>query len=241
MELPPRHLILLIHGILTGRTSQSWPKHFTGYTGPLPGVVTDAIYYETGPFPIWNNVVKNPRLARELVSRIEARHHYDAGQKIHIVAHSNGGVIAMHTMRRLAALGIRTETAILTGAAINSDVDRSGLSTLIADGWLGRAIAYSSPDDAVTRGSLEWVPGFYGALGSKGFRRAGKAIGLQVIGRQPLSQGVEWGSDRHKFITRTFPSWGHGEYFDADEIEATFACMLDDLGIIREGSGGVGE
>jgi pimeloyl-ACP methyl ester carboxylesterase len=217
---------------MTTRTSQSWPKHFTGYTASLPGVVTDAIYYETGPVPIWNNVIKNPRLARELVSRIEARHHYDAGQKIHIVAHSNGGVIAMHTMRRLAALGIRVETAILTGAAINSDVDRSGLSTLIADGWLGRAIAYSSPDDAVTRGSLEWIPGFYGALGSKGFRRAGKAIGLQVIGRQPLSAGGEWGSDRHKFITRTFPSWTHGEYFDADERLGTFECMRGDLGII---------
>lgn len=230
----PRHLILLIHGIMTKRTSQSWPKHFTGYTAALPGVVTDAIYYETGPFPVWNNVVKNPRLARELVSRIEARHHYDAGQKIHIIAHSNGGVIATHTMRRLAALGIRTETAILTGAAINSDVDRSGLSTLIAAGWLGRAIAYSSPDDAVTRGSLEWVPGFYGALGSKGFRRAGKAIGLQVIGRQPLSQGVEWGSEKHRYITRTFPSWGHGEYFDADQRTLTFECMLGDLGIADE-------
>lgn len=119
-------LIVLIHGIRTRRTSPSWPKHFTGWVSGLPQLQTEAIYYEAGPLPIWNNLVKNPRLARELVSRIETQRLYQHGQRIHLVAHSNGGVIALATMRRLADMGIPVATCILTGAAVESDVEKIG-------------------------------------------------------------------------------------------------------------------
>lgn len=225
-----RHLIILIHGIRTGRTSLSWPKHFTGYVGGLPDVTTEAIYYSAGPFSIWNNLVKNPRLAHELASRIETRMLYDHGRQIHIVAHSNGADIAELTMQRLARLGIRTATAILTGAAIHSDVVKSGLDALITEGWLGRAIAYSSPDDGVTRPALEVIPGFYGALGSRGFRRGGQPTGLRVEGYQPIAEGADWGAERHRYVTRWFPEFGHGEYFDEGERLRCFECILSDTG-----------
>lgn len=229
--MPPRHLIILIHGIRTKRTSASWPKHFAGAVAGLPGVSTEAIYYPAGPFPIWNNLVKNPRLAKDLVSRVETRLLYDAGTKVHFVAHSNGGPIAVLAIQRLAALGIRTETAILTGAANDSDVESSGLADLVGSGWLRRAFAYCSPDDAVTRPWLEWIPGFYGALGSLGFRRDGKATGLQIQRYQSRCQGNEWGTRKHRFITRWFPGFTHGEYFDADERRRSFDCIIEDLGL----------
>jgi pimeloyl-ACP methyl ester carboxylesterase len=224
-----RHLILLIHGINTGRTSPSWPKHFTGWSAGHPGLATEAIYYEAGPFPLTNHLWKNPRLARDLVSRLETRYRYDGPRRLHLVAHSNGAAIAMQTMRRLAAIGQRVETAILTGAAIHSDVEKSGLHDLISAGWLGRAIAYSSPDDGVTRRSLEWIPGGYGALGSRGFRRRGTETGLRVEGRQPLAEGAPWGADRHRYVTRWFEDFSHGQYFAETEREATFACLLGDM------------
>lgn len=228
-----RHLVVLIHGIRTKRTSASWPKHFAGWLWQRHDVATEAIYYEAAPLPIWNNLVKNPRLAKDVVSRIETRHLYDASSRIHIVAHSNGGVVAALAMRQLAARGIRTSTAIFTGAAIDSDVESSGLAELVADGWLGRAIAYSSPDDEWVRPWLEWVPGFYGSLGSLGFRRNGGETGLRIRGYQPIGAGAgaEWGASRIRFVTRWFAEFGHGEYFDPAHRESTFGCIARDLGI----------
>ncbi len=225
------HLIVLIHGIRTRRTSPSWPKHFTGWVAGLPQVRTEAIYYEAGPLPIWNNVFKNPRLARELVSRIETQRLYQHGQRIHLVAHSNGGVIALATMRRLAHLGIPVATCILTGAAVESDVEKSGLADLIGGGHLGRAIAYSSPDDGVIRRELEWIPGFYGSLGSKGFHRWGEPTGLRIEGYQPIGEAQEWGAEKFRYITRWFPGFGHGDYFSDAERRHCFECLLEDCGI----------
>jgi hypothetical protein len=222
------HLLVLIHGILTRRTSASWPKHFTAHLQGVPRVATEALYYEAGPFPWSNTLLKNPRLARDVAGRVWLRRQAQRELRVHFVAHSNGADIAVRAMRRLASEGIRTETAVLTGAAIHSDVDRSGLRELILAGALGRAYSYSSPDDLAVR-RLETLPGGYGALGARGFRRAGEPTGLRVEGRQPL--GDDWGTDRHRFVTRWFPGFGHGEYFDADERLETFACVLGDCGV----------
>lgn len=225
------HLLVAIHGIRTRRTSTSWPKHLAGWCAGVPSVQTEAIYYEAGPLPVWNNVFKNPRLARELVSRLETRRQYERGRKIHLIAHSNGGIIALSALRRLAALGIRVETLILTGAAVESDVKKSGLSQLIWDGHLGRAFAYSSPDDGVIRPALEWIPGFYGSLGSKGFQWDGSPTGLRVEGYQSLSERDDWSAARFRFVTRWFDGYGHGEYFDEANRPRTFETILEDCGV----------
>jgi pimeloyl-ACP methyl ester carboxylesterase len=224
-----RHLILLLHGILTRRTSESWPKHFSGYVASLPDVATEAIYYEAGPIAWWNTLVRNPRLARDLAGRVETRHRYET-RRVHLVAHSNGADIAVRAMRRLAEAGIRVETAILTGAAIESDIERSGLAALVGDGHLGRAIAYCSPSDGVVR-RLEILPGGYGALGAKGFRRGGKPIGLQLDGYQTIADLPDWGMDRFRYVTRRFENFGHGEYFDPAERRRCFDAIISDLGI----------
>jgi pimeloyl-ACP methyl ester carboxylesterase len=220
----------LLHGIMTRRTSVSWPKHFTGYLANLSGISTDALYYEASPLSWYNTMMKNPRLARELLTRTETRLHYAAERpRLHIVAHSNGADIAIRTMQRRAKAGIRTETAILTGAAIHSDVSRNGLVDLIENGWLGRAIAYSSPNDIVVR-RLELIPGGYGSLGARGFRRGGAETGLRVEAYQPIEEGG-WGASKHRFITRVFPGFGHGKYFDADQRLKCFECILADCGV----------
>lgn len=229
----PRDHIDLLHGILTRRTSSSWPKHLAGYAANLSAVTTDALYYHAGPLPWWNTIFKNPRLARELLSRTQARRAYAPDlPRLHIVAHSNGADVAVRSMQRRARVGIRTETAILTGAAIHSNVVKSGLVELMDAGWLGRAFAYSSPNDIVVR-RLEVVPGGYGSLGSRGFRRAGEETGLRVEGYQPIDEGG-WGAEKHRFVTRVFPGFGHGEYFSEEERVRCFECILADCGIVDE-------
>lgn len=222
----PTDLITLIHGIRTKKTDPSWPKHFTGYVLPLPAVKTEAIYYETGPFPVWNNTVRNPRLARELASRIEMRAKYGTFRH-HVVAHSNGTNVAVLLMRRLAKAGIRTQTAVLTGSALHSDVEKNGLADLVARGYLDRAVAYISPDDFVV-GHLQKIPGFYGSLGARGFTRWGKECGVRVEGYHAIASDEALPSH---FVTRTFEGFSHGEYFDAAEREACFRCILGDLRI----------
>jgi len=119
----------------------------------------------------------------------------------------------------------------LQRAAVESDVEKSGLADLIGGGHLGRAVAYSSPDDGVIRRELEWIPGFYGSLGSKGFHRDGKSTGLRIEGYQPIGDGSEWGAEKFRYITRWFPGFGHGDYFSDTERRHCFECLLEDCGI----------
>lgn len=216
------HLVSVIHGIRTKRTDVLWPKHFSPVLDGIDGVRCEAIYYRAGPWGWINTLILNPRLAKDLAQRVENRANR-SDFKHSIVAHSNGADIAVLLIRRLAKLGIHTDTAILTGAAIQPDVERSGLLDLVSANHLGRAIAYSSPDDS----AVKWAqrhPSRWGELGRRGFLRNGGKHGMRVQGYAPVKFPP-------RFMTRWFPGFYHGQYFDADERDACFRCILTDLGL----------
>lgn len=223
--IQPPHVIA-INGIRTATTEDSWPKRLIPALEARYRCTGEAHYYRTGPFAPWNFWVTNPRIARVLASSIESRMEEAGIHPLHIVAHSNGTNIAVAVAKALWARGIRTETMVLIGSALHSDVDRSGLGALISAGALRRAVAYCSGDDMVVR-RLQGVPGFYGSLGSRGFERGGEPTGLRVDGYQPL--GNEWGTDRHRYVTRWFHGYGHSDYFIPTYRPATFACVARDL------------
>lgn len=224
------HLVTLIHGIRTGLTSRSWPQHLAAYLAPMPGVSTEAVYYEAGPLPVWNTVFKNPKLARALAGRILTRRDYDPTLRHSIVAHSNGTHIATLLMKELAADGLRTDTAILTGAAIHSEPEKNGLADLVRSNHLGRAIAYSSDGDGVVR-HLQKIPGFYGSLGARGFERAGDRCGLWIEGWQPLAARDVFPDGRFRIVTRWFPGFSHGQYFDPAQRRVSMPTIAMDLGL----------
>lgn len=222
----PHPHVVCINGIRTPTTEDSWPKRLGPYLEARYLCTAEAHYYRTGPVPPWNLWVTNPRIARTLASSIESRMEEIGIHPLHLVAHSNGTNIAVSLAKALAVRGIRIETMVLIGSALHSDVERSGLGELIASGEVRRAVAYCSPEDVVVR-RLQSVPGFYGSLGARGFERDGSQTGLQVGAFQPL--GNEWGTDRHRYVTRWFPGFGHSEYFSEDVRGKTFACVAGDL------------
>lgn len=226
--VPPPHVVA-VNGIRTPTTADSWPKRLRPYLEGRFRCTVEAHYYRTGPIPPWNLWVTNPKIARVLASSIEARMEEMGLHPLHLVAHSNGTNIALTLAAALAKRGIRVETMVLIGSAVHSDVERNGLVELVAGGHVRRAIAYCSPDDGVVA-RLQSIPGFYGSLGARGFERDGRATGLRVAAYQPL--GDEWGMDRHRYVTRWFPGFGHSEYFEVgDARKATFACIASDLGL----------
>ncbi len=168
-------LCVAIHGILTGQTRASWPDRLDAWMAERdPEIRILKKEYRAGPLPIWNCVFKNPRLAQSIVEEVEL---FVAGTThktpIWFVAHSNGAVIALNAVKRLIARGIRVDGIILTGAACESDVTRNGVLQWVNDGWLGRAISYSSPEDGVLNmgGLMRYLKWPYGDLGRRGWTR----------------------------------------------------------------------
>lgn len=222
----PHPHIVAINGIRTPTTEDSWPKRLVPALEARYACSGEAHYYRTGPIAPWNFWVTNPRIAKVLASSIESRMEEIGIHPLSIVAHSNGTNIAVSLAGELWARGIRVETMVLIGSALHSDVDRNGLGKLISQGALRRAVAYISRDDLVVR-RLQTIPGFYGSLGATGFERGGSWTGLLVDGYQPL--GLEWGTDKHCYVTRTFEGYGHSDYFAEEHRAATFACVARDL------------
>lgn len=221
--------IIAINGIRTPAVSDSWPKHFLPYVESRYQCSADAYYYRTGAIPPWNLWVANPHVARVLASTIVARMKEARCDSLHIVGHSNGTNIAVNLAQRLRRLGVGVDTLILIASALHSDIGTSGLSELIAGGWVRRAVAYCSPEDSVIA-PLQRFPGFYGSLGTKGFERKGQTTGLRVSGDQVL--GREWGEDKHRYVTRWFSGFAHGAWFNSENLEKTFHCISQDLGLI---------
>lgn len=222
----PHPHIVAINGIRTPTDLDSWPKRLVPYLEARYLCTGEAHYYRTGPVAPWNFWVTNPRIARVLASSIESRMEEIGIHPLHLVAHSNGTNIALSLAAALWARKIRVETMVLIGSALHSDVSVNGLGDLMAGGAVRRAVAYCSPDDMVVR-RLQAIPGFYGSLGARGFERDGKATGLLVDGYQPL--GLEWGTDKHRYVSRTFAGYGHSDYFADEHRAATFACVARDL------------
>lgn len=196
-------LIVAVHGILTSQTDASWPDLFDAWMyrrDPLSRVLKKE--YRAGPFPKWNCLFKDPKLAKSICSEVAQ---FDAELPLWIVAHSNGAVIALQVMRRLIEAGRHIDGCILVGAACSSDVEETGVYDWVNRGQLGEAWAFSSAQDGVvnTRGLWRWLKWPYGSLGRDGWTRG----------------GYEFQSPQ---IQTCWYCGGHSGYFKAEQIQKTF-------------------
>lgn len=228
-HVPAPHIIA-INGIRTPTDEDSWPKRLIPWLESRYAATGEARLYRTGIVAPWNLWAVNPRIARVLASSIDARMEEIGIHPLHIVAHSNGTNIAVSLAKSLANRGLITETMVLIGSALHSDLERNGLGALMSEGWVRRAVAYCSEADGVVR-RLQDFPGFYGSLGSRGFTRGDRAAGLRVDGYQPL--GSEWGTERWRCVARWFPGYGHSDYFAPERRAETFRCIARDLRLGR--------
>ncbi len=225
-------IVVAIHGILTRQTDASWPDRFDAWMYEQdPEVRVLKKEYRAGPWPVWNCLVKDRYLAAGLANELEL--FVPPGRRdlppIWVVAHSNGAVIALLTMRRLIARGVWIGGLIFAGAACEGDVERNGVAGWVRGGRMGCAVAFCSREDWVLAGDaraggtwrgrlLAWLWGRliwpYGCLGRTGW------VGVA----------------REEGRLRTF--WfagGHGGYFAPGRREATFQKIY---GIIRRPTAG---
>lgn len=221
-------IVAAIHGIMTGQTDPGWPDRFEAWLfNRDPEIHVVKRLYAAGPFPRWNNWVKDPRLAQGLFHELML---LPEDYPIWLVAHSNGAVIALLTAERLIKAGRHVAGMILTGAAIEADVRKNEVLHHYEQGELGAAIAYSSEDDEVVAGDAsaptewywrcrDWTWGKlmwpYGSLGRTGWR---------LDGRQPRKEMLP-----SRIFTRWF-SGGHSCYFAEGQIGTTFEAFYQDLG-----------
>jgi pimeloyl-ACP methyl ester carboxylesterase len=255
-------LIVAIHGILTSQTDPSWPDKFDAWMYRRdPRVRVLKKEYVAGPFPRWNCWVKDPLLARGLANEIELFLDpvtpAQASPPIWLVAHSNGAVIALLTLKRLIARGRRIGGVIFTGAACEADIEKNGVLEWQRDGMLAAAISYSSRDDQVLAGDprfalppasrlrdllfrclCAWLWGKlmwpYGCLGRTGWLRAGKPCPPESPDPEP-SDG-ETTTARPIPSERLFTRWyagGHCAYFRSENITATFEQIYRDINLPR--------
>lgn len=219
-------IIVAIHGILTGQTDPSWPDQLDAWMfHHAPDLKVLKKEYAAGPFPRWNCLVRNPRLARSLANELElleANRTPSRLTEVWLVAHSNGAVIALETARLLIRRGCVVTGLILTGAACGPDIARTSLLAWTQADLLRRAIAYCSPDDRVLAGPFRplhplwsWLIHPYGDLGRTGWQLHGRPIPPE----DPLT---------HQFLTR-WHSGGHSAWFAPGQIQQTFELFLSDI------------
>jgi hypothetical protein len=247
--------------------------------------------YRAGPWPRWNCWVKDPRLALGLANELELflteegqtdrsgdvsspqapmrsdgsvtrRPRSDASvASVWFVAHSNGAVIALLAAKILLARGHKIGGLILTGAAVEADIEKNGVLEWWRTGVLGAAIAYSSPDDEVLDGDprsdaprrsnalttlREWFWGKmmwpYGCLGRTGWLLRGEELidnELMVDGKNSGSINYQLRNHQPMALTRWFPG-GHSTYFTPENIERTFEQIYEDVKnveLVKSGNG----
>lgn len=229
-----RPIVVAIHGIMTGQVSVSWPDKFLAWCDGRVDALVLKREYRALPLPMFNTLIKNRWLARSLANELEllipdvgdqttsvgAPEFGDRQRKLHFVSHSNGTHIALLTIKRLAEIGVATDTAIFVGSVLHPDVVKSGIAALIGDGSLKRAFAYVSARDcalAIPR-LLPWCA--YKDLGRQGFTWAGNQI-----------ESISLQNPPYDLMTRRFDRFGHGTYFDKENIEGTFELFREDLGL----------
>ena len=251
-----RALLVVIHGILTRQTEASWPDHFDAWLARRdPECRVLKKEYRAGPFPRWNNWIKNRQLARGLAAEIELFRSRPASENpvpegalssnslppTWFIAHSNGAVIALLATQRLIARGCWVGGLILTGAACEADLDRNGILHWVRSGRVGAAIAYGSAEDHVLAGDPRAMPSFgsklrqwawrkllwpYGCLGRTGWTWPGHTPRRSIANPE----------DPAKLCPTPFPnismrwfSGGHSSYFDPSNRIATFELFYHDV------------
>jgi hypothetical protein len=210
---------------LTGQTNASWPDELAAWFARRdPQIAVLKKEYRAGPFPRWNCWVKDPQLARGLVNEILAFKPVENRRSVWFVSHSNGAVIALQTLRKLAARGVPVAGSIFAGAAIQADALKNDL--FVYPGGT-RFVAWSSKGDRVTdtlpqagesrlKRLRDWVWGRlawpYGSLGATGW----------LLGGKPYTSA--------RFVTRWAPEeWGHSGWWAPERREDSFEAIRQTL------------
>lgn len=134
-------VVAQIHGILTRKSDPNWPAHGSAFFRQFhPHVATvNSTYFEL-PLPRIA-AVRNPRRSRALVKEIlETEGDMPAPAPISLVAHSNGGVLAMQVARALIAAGVPVRALVLIAPALRTRSASREIGAWLAQGMLDYAL-----------------------------------------------------------------------------------------------------
>jgi hypothetical protein len=163
---------------------------------------------------------------------------------IWFVAHSNGAMIALMTAKLLIERGHRVGGLILTGAAIEADIERNGIADWLAKGALGAALAYSSADDLVLDGDpgaeipdtervVEGVsPPLLQARRIRAWLWGRLMWPYGCLGRTGWLRGGADAIESPRLFTRWFQG-GHSAYFAPAMLHQTFEQIYQDMNVFE--------
>lgn len=167
------------HGILTGKSSPSWPEFGSAFFDAFhPHVSTvNTEYYEL-PFPRVA-ALRNPARSRNLVRRLKTAAQYQVEMRetpaeLAFVSHSNGAVLALQAIRSLIKEGIAVRALVMIAPAVRTKDASREISEWLASGMLGLALLVRATKDRVIgavgrswRTKLVMWP--WGSLGTDGW------------------------------------------------------------------------
>lgn len=169
------------HGILTGQSSPTWPTFGTGYLDAThPEVETVNAKYYALPLPRIE-ALRNRRRSRELAGEIYARMCMALADltpanhiPISIVAHSNGGVLALQVARILIGWGVALRALVLIAPALRTGPATREILEWMERGMLDRAVLVRPTRDLVIGGiGANWRTKLFswpwGSLGHDGW------------------------------------------------------------------------
>lgn len=209
-------LIGLYHGILTGRTSPTWPDYGRAWFAavePLIQTITD--YYKEWIFPRVAAIRNQERIRRNvstfLLQARLTREKRGRAPRMDFGGHSNGGILAVGTAREMIAEGYRVESIILMAPALRAKETSRELSDWIDRGMLGRVLLVRATKDR-TLGLAKLLPRIvcwpWGVLGLLGWDET-------VISESAAAH----------FYTLDLAE-GHTEFLQPDRREETFETII---------------
>lgn len=166
------------HGILTGKSSPTWPTFGAGWFADLhPGVETVNSEYFALPLPRME-MLRNRRRSRELagdmsVMRSAMRLVYD-DVPVSIVSHSNGAVLALRVARELIGEGVAIRSLVLIAPALRTVEASREIGAWLARGMLDYALLVRPTRDRLIGAiGASWRTKLYawpwGSLGADGW------------------------------------------------------------------------
>lgn len=155
-------IVAQAHGILTGKSSPSWPEFGSAYfAANHPHVSTvNTEYYEL-PLPRVA-ALRNPARSHNLVRRMKTAAQYrvemrDTPAELAFVSHSNGGVLALQAIRELIRDGIAVRSLIMIAPAVRTKSTTREVAAWLESGMLGYALLVRPMADTLIGGiSKNW-------------------------------------------------------------------------------------
>lgn len=212
-----RWVVIVINGIL------AWPGNSHGWTDravtlihqlarwfPCP-VIAEKYEYFRGVLFRW---LWRQELVDDIAGQMDSYH--AGGDRVCVVAHSNGCDLALRAVRDTGARGVVLH--LIAGAA-DPDFEANGLNRLIENGTVARVHWWRCGRDV----ALNWLaPATRFATAKRAGFQSGGAI--QDESNYRIDQSV-----RSKVAFHDFPDLGHSDLLSVERLERTLAKILDHL------------